>query len=326
MVIKQAMISKLQQRYHTLWLVFLSILLIPAYATADITPRTLLNNFLHSAQRASYSASFVFIRPSGMQSADEFVDIRDDGMHRRTLFFQKGDVEMVKSPTTVSYYNQANAERLDYAHDAIYHELSSLFSNLDEVSQYYSIQAVEGAEHVAERETYRISVMAKLPGRYSKIFWIDKQNFIVLRVDVLDEDGQLIERMKCTSLVVKVPELINLLVSKEKKSYRHLKLSALSGHSTVKFDWLPEKYKVVARLGLHDKGSFERRITLSDGFSSFNVIINPHNQQSNKVEANHERDAQQQYVIDVADEQLIVIGDVPFHVVKKTALGVRRIH
>lgn len=258
-----------------------------------------------------------------MQSADEFVDIRPDGVYRRTQFFQKGDIEMIKSPTGVSYYHQMGTERLDYGRHAVPSELSLLFSNLDEVSQYYSIQAVESTEYIAERETYRLSVMAKLPGRYSKIFWIDKKNLIILRVDVLDEDGQLIERMRCTSLVVKSPELTNLQVSKDKEGYRHLKLSASSAQSVVKFGWLPERYKLIARLGIDDKGSFEKQFIMSDGFSTFNVIVNPHTKQRGKVDANHQRDAQQQHVVNGVSEQVLVIGDVPFHVVKKVAASVR---
>ena len=266
-----------------------------------------------------YYASYVNIRPSGMGFSDIYSGFINKVGYKRTVMSGDSDIEIVSSPITNSYYDAKTEQKVSYPKAFLKTELELLSSSLEKTRRYYSIHVVENAERVAERETYRLSVMAKLPGRYSRVYWIDKNNFITLRIDVLDTDGQLIERIKCTSLLFKEQQKHKMVVSKEKKHFKELDVEPYAFGELIKFGWLPDEYEIVSSIEVLNDGEIETQFMLSDGFSKVTVVVNPHHAVSSTVEANHERDAWQKFVINSDGQQIVVSGDVPLAIVKKIA-------
>ncbi|PCI20499.1 MAG: hypothetical protein COB62_04550 [Piscirickettsiaceae bacterium] len=303
-------------------LMFFSALFLPSVAISATSPDEFLDDFLHSDKRGSYSASFVFIKPSGLQSTDVFVDMRDDGTYKRIIWFNGAKKEMTSTPLKTMHYFPAKQEKVSYLAGQLPSRLTLLFNNYQQASHYYSIKLDENAEYVAGRETYRLSVMAKLPNRYSRVYWIDKAKFIILRVDVLDENGQLIERMKCTSLVLKKPDSGELLVSSEGIGYKAIELipDVTEGpNNVITFNWLPEHYKIVQSLRVDKINSLEKHIMLSDGFSIVRVVVSPHGHHTNKIAANHQRDVWQKFVFTLENKQILLTGELPLHSIKEIA-------
>ncbi len=303
---------------------FFLVMFVSSAAPAETSPKKLINNIFQPSTPNDYYASYVNIRPSGMQFSDVYSGVVNKRRYKRTVLSGDVDVEVVNSPMAVSYYDAKTEQKISYPKEFLNSQLELLSSSLEKARNYYSIQVVENAERVAERETYRLSVMAKLPGRYSRVYWIDKSNFIILRVDVLDTDGQLIERIKCTSLVFKEQEKHKLIVSKDKEQFYELDVQLKPLSERIKLGWLPDEYEIVNSIDVLNGDAIETQFMLSDGFSKITVMINPHHAVSSTIEANHERDAWQKYVINSDGQQVVVSGDVPLAIVKKIATNISR--
>ena len=309
---------------NALFYIIFCVVFSPSAALAEISPKQLLVNLFEPSRSVGYYASYVNIRPSGMQYSDVYSGLINEEVYKRTILSGDANVEIVSTPAMVTYFDANAKEEISYPKRFIQSELRLLSSNLEKAHHYYSINVVENAERVAERETYRLSVMAKLPGRYSRVYWIDKSNFITLRVDVLDVDGQLIERIKCTSLLLKEPEEHTLAKSKDNEIFRQLRVINHSNHESIKFGWLPDEFEMVSSIKLLNNDAIETQYMLSDGFSKVTVVVNPRRAQNNDIEANHERDAKQKFVTNIASQQVVVKGDMPLGVVKKIATNLSR--
>jgi negative regulator of sigma E activity len=306
-------------RFRNAPFLFLVVILIPSAALADISPKQLLSKLFQSSSSMEYYASYVNIRPSGMEFSDVYNGFVNKVRYKRTVLSGDSDIEIISSLNKVSYFDANTEQKVSYPKAFLKTELELLSSSLEKTRHYYSIHVAENAERVAERETYRLSVMAKLPGRYSRVYWIDKRNFITLRIDVLDTDGQLIERIKCTSLFFKEQQKHKLVVSKDKNQFKELDVEPHSFDESIKFGWLPDEYEIVNSIEVLNDNEIEKQFMLSDGFSKMIVVINPHHAAHSEIEANHERDAWQKFVINSDGQQIMVSGDAPLAIVKKIA-------
>ncbi|TPE51842.1 transcriptional regulator [Maribrevibacterium harenarium] len=84
----------------------------------------------------------------------------------------------------------------------------SQFRQLDEqqLAQTYSAQLDTQTTWVADREVKRIELIPQDDQRYGHVFWLDQGNGFLLKHDVVDGEGKLLERTQFTTITF-TPEL-----------------------------------------------------------------------------------------------------------------------
>ena len=70
--------------------------------------------------------------------------------------------------------------------------------NLDKLANYYTIKQL-GDDRIAGRETSVLNVQPKDAYRYGYRYWLDNETRVLLKCDLLDEKGEIVEQMMYTS-------------------------------------------------------------------------------------------------------------------------------
>jgi sigma-E factor negative regulatory protein RseB len=74
----------------------------------------------------------------------------------------------------------------------------TLPENLEKLANYYSINQL-GEDRIAGRETSVLNVQPKDDYRYGYKYWLDNETRVLLKCDLLDEKGEIVEQMMYTS-------------------------------------------------------------------------------------------------------------------------------
>jgi len=302
--------------------VLLVILTFPSLVVAiEETAESLLSKVVSNFQIQSYEASALYIRPSGMESINikregelEHITFNDNGEHAR-LISVLNDKEVYQT-----------AHGLSVHHNKVYfNSLRYLNEHLAKSLESYDLFISKNYDQVAGIQTARLSVISKNNDRYSYIYWVDVRNYIILRVDTLNETGELIERMVFTSLTLNhaaertLPQAVN--VENTQASHYYHKNNSKTGQVTLQ--WLPSNFTVSSMQSVYDdKGAlFYKLILLTDGFAKIGIYLGHHWHEA-KLTRGQQLDAFHVFK-PIANKRIISVeGQLPYEILEKVGLNI----
>jgi len=291
------------------------LLSLPSVAFAlELTPEALLANVVKGFSTQSYTASAVYIRPSGMEAVDiEY----NRGVEKRTF---NADSEQQVVITKGSGKQLVQSAKKVTFHSGITHinPLVHLHQNLKEGLTVYNLFVSEQYDRVAGRLATRLSVIPKTADRYSSIFWVDKETHIILRTDTLNESGELIERMMFTAFSLK--DDLALLTEKNTATDVYVyKEGSRKWLSLIKT--MPAHFQVLSTQSSFDKQGdlYYERALLTDGFSMINVYLGANNNQA-KITRGQQLDAFHVYKVTNDGQKISIEGKVPYKMLKDLAV------
>ena len=188
-----------------------------AYAV-DSDPAALnLLKAMHSAGRQlNYQGTFVYVNNGKMESMRIYHRVDEKGDHDRMVHLNGSTREVIRDGDKVtcilSDKKSVHVSKLD---NGAQHILSALPSNFSEFTQYYTF-ALAGQDRVAGRATKVVHVNPRDKFRYGYRFWLDAENGLLLKSQVLTVDGVPIEQLMFTSIEV-VREIAPELLKSELK-------------------------------------------------------------------------------------------------------------
>ena len=306
----------------------LLIICMPAEAAQnDPAALNLLKTMHNAGRQLNYQGTFVYVHSGKMESMRIYHRVDEKGDHDRIVHLNGSTREVIRDGNKVtcilSDKKSVHVSKLD---SAAPHLLSALPSNFTEFPQYYTF-ALAGQDRVAGRTTKVVHVDPRDKFRYGYRFWLDAETGLLLKSQVLAENGVPIEQLMFTSIEI-VREISPELLKSELKGERftvtedHGEDAAKSG---VALNWR------VAHppLGFQSTGHNVRhviaggvpthQIVLSDGLASLSVYIE-------KLDTSKKRFVGSSYIgavnihgIVVHDHQVTVIGEVPAATVKMVA-------
>ena len=292
-------------------------------------PRQQLQAMIQATRNLNYHGTAVYLRDSRIETMRVFHAVID-GVERERIRSLNGSMrEIIREGDKVTcYFPDTHRIVVEYKPSRQGSYLIDLPENIEEHHSYYDFEMQE-REIVAQRLAQVIGIIPRDEYRYARRVWIDLESNLPLRVEVLGHDGQIVEQVVFTALIVEDAISNQRLQAETEIDESSWQTHHLKSMMVKRLNWfmpvMPEGFRQI----LHTRRKMQRskrpieQILLSDGFSSVSVYID-----SNKE--NTGNDIQQRVVgaihsdsLPVDDFQVTVLGDVPARTVEMIGQKIR---
>ncbi|MGL4735008.1 MAG: MucB/RseB C-terminal domain-containing protein [Enterovibrio sp.] len=291
-------------------------------AEADDHAVNLLAQMERASEQFDYDISYILVQKKSIEPL-RYRHAKINGKNVSHLQHLSGPVrEIILRGEQVSYFDP-NIEPVTILSKQMVAPIPILLSNFKELSSYYHILS-QGRGREAGRACDVVRIVPKDGERYAYLLWLDADNHLLVRADLLDRDGELIEQVRALSI-----ELSDK-VKTELKSLLDVNLPPVL-HSTeqraVNLNWqvtsLPEGFKLVSsnryRL-LATQRQVESQI-FSDGLFNFAVYLAKADEFSLRDQM--VRSGKRSLFTRVIDDlEVTVVGDIPVKMAKQLAKSV----
>lgn len=295
-------------------------------ADSDPAALKLLKSMHDAGRQLNYQGTFVYVNNGKMESMRIYHRADAKGDHDRMVHLNGSTREVIRDGDKVtcilSDKKSVHVSKLD---DGAQHILSTLPSNFSEFTQYYTF-TLAGQDRVAGRATKVVHVDPRDKFRYGYRFWLDAENGLLLKSQVLADGGVPIEQLMFTSIEV-VREIAPDLLKSELKGEHYTLTEDKSEDDAAgaAFNWR------VAHppLGFQSTGHNTRHvvvggvpthhIVLSDGLASVSVYIEKLDAAKKRFVGSSYMGAVNIHGIVVDEHQVTVVGEVPAATVKMVA-------
>ena len=198
--------------------------------------------------------------------------------------------------------------------------------NIDRLSQYYQIKQLEN-DRVADLDTIVIAVQPTDDFRYGYRYWIDDSTGVLLKCDLLNQSGTVIEQMMFTSLDY-MDELPKAAFTQPyDDSYTLLQLDR-QRNSVENSEWqvasLPQGFMLMQSMRREHADKDSLHMVYSDGLASVSVFIEQDDNDYHHLEGASSMGALNAYGTRVDDHYVTVMGEVPASTVLQIANNTRR--
>ncbi len=286
--------------------------------TETLSPKQLLQDMKKATEQLNYEFSFVQTTPSDMDSL-RYRHFKSHGkIFAQLVTLDGAQQEIVQRDNLISYF-QPNYQPFTINSEGITDNLPSLIrANFDTLEQYYDFVNI-GRNRVADHVVQTIRVLPKDDFRYQYVAFIDEDNNLLLRSDMLDRDGNLLDQFRVVNLYVGngISGLVDYL---NQVAFPPL-LMDKNANQMPDFNWapgwLPQGFKVVNRSIERDGDDKIESQLYSDGLFSFTLYV------SDKITENTQRDntwRQGAYTIyneTVDNKDVTIIGQLPISTAKR---------
>ncbi|MGJ0486169.1 MAG: MucB/RseB C-terminal domain-containing protein [Methylomicrobium sp.] len=280
---------------------------------------------IQSLRALNYEGTVVFLRDGRLETMKYFHAVKQGREQERLVALNSPLREVVRNGDLVSCrYNDTQAVVFDHRP----YERSFLVNfskGLDDLGDFYDF-ALSGEEDVAMLSAYVIDVQPKDEFRFARRIWVEKLQFLPLKVAVYNSSGALLEQVVFTEQRVKAALPFSEAISETGHQ------SDMVGRAIKDGDFgalpfivtsPPAGFKAIyfARKTMHDSHLPVDHLLMSDGLTSISVY---------KESKNPEMDlglrsvgAINYYSLNLEDYQVTAMGEAPPITVKTIVDGIR---
>lgn len=202
----------------------------------------------------------------------------------------------------------------------------TLPENLEKLEAYYKISRLED-ERIADHEAAVLDVKPNDNYRYGYRYWLDTDTGMLLKCDLLNENGAVVEQMMFTMLeyLPQAPALAFSAVDSKDYKARGYKVRQLDyGRVAVEnADWhvtkLPRGFMLTQSSERKSKGAEMQHLVYSDGLASVSVFIERGRKSHHRLDGVSSMGALNAYGARSGEYFITVMGEVPASVVMQIA-------
>lgn len=305
-----------------LW--FAAALLIGSLSYSSIAPAqddtgALLQQMSRASQALNYEIYFVNVSRQGIESLRYQHALRGKETLAQLVHLDGPRREVVQRGRDISYF-EADLDPFTLAGEHIVDSLPPLiYANFSRLTAYYDYIAT-GRIRLADRQGDVVRIVSRDGTRFSYVVCLDTETHLPLRVDLLDQNGELLEQFRVIALTVdnRVSPSMQAL---DKVSVPPLLSvpSAPSADFGWSVEWLPAGVQEVSHSQHPLPGSrtpVESRL-YSDGLFSFSVNVTPLDEKHPEQNAILGRRTIHTAIRD--NREITVIGELPLATAKRIA-------
>ncbi|MGF1613743.1 MAG: MucB/RseB C-terminal domain-containing protein [Gammaproteobacteria bacterium] len=306
----------------------------PGRAEASTEAEQWLDKMMQAARSLNYDGTFVYRSGPHLQSMRVIHRVDPDGNRRERLVSLSGVAwEVLRDgaqvtcilPDERSVVIGKNRRRSFLA--------SPVFKAPLQSSQHYEF-SVAGADRVAGRPTEIVTVTPLDPYRYGFRLWVDHETGLLLKSELIGEEGLPLEQFVYTSIEMhqEIPDQLLKpgLSGSGFKQYHHgtaSKPSAkTSASETWRVTWLPPGFILSedASDTIAKPQVSVKRLVYTDGLSSFLVLMEPLESPRQAQQGLSKMGAVNAYGRLVDGHQVTVFGEVPATTVEQVGNSIER--
>ena len=305
------------------YMIFSVVLLMPFNVQADKTPEALIKAMVESIKTSNYKGYFIFEQGDNDRSFFIAHKLIGGEEHQRLVFMDGAPLEI----SGVSESPPCHLPHMLSEDSASFPSFTAL-SN-DSIWQHYNA-AFDGEMRVAGRYTQRVILTPRDDNRYSYVFDVDQESHLLMRMLMLDLNGQPLERLQFIQLQLDTVSTADLEPNKNNvlfSEYDAATTDSTHANKALQLKWQPSGFEqTCALLKTPGGGGYDHASVFSDGVTAFSVFV----QQS---DSDYHRDLSMRsggtsavsHVFRDDNEQYLVtvVGEIPVQTAKQIAFGVR---
>lgn len=286
-----------------------------------------------AAQNLNYQGTLVYLQDGQAQSMRVVHKASQDGEVERLINLNGVAREIVRKNDVVTCYmpdhKSVTVGRQQQFKGNLLSQLSE--NNFDRLQDYYLFE-FESVERVAGQDAQRILIKPKDSSRYGYRLWVDEINTLLLKSDLLSEQGRVLEQTMFADIRIgdDIPDAL-LAPESRSENFTWFKHDAVGSEpvdsekrlieSRWAIDDLPQGFAVTTRF--HQQMPNSNRPTehwvISDGLASVSIYIEQVPDGQSAFEGASSMGATNAFGVLNEAHQITVIGEVPANTVEKLA-------
>ncbi|MGC1951334.1 MAG: MucB/RseB C-terminal domain-containing protein [Gammaproteobacteria bacterium] len=313
-------------------------LAVPGHATTPSEAEQWLDKMVQAARSLNYDGTFVYRAGPQLESMRIIHRTDPDGSQRERLISLSGAPwEVLRDGTQVTCILPSDRSVVIGKSRQRPFLSSALFKKPEQRSQYYSF-SIAGSDRVAGRPTEIVAVAPLDRYRYGFRLWVDHDTGLLLKSELIGEEGKALEQFVYTSVEVRqeIPDQLLKpgLSGSGFKRYQHgtgQKPSQYPATLPLTSDdwqvrWVPPGFVLSdqASDSVPKRHVSVRRLVYTDGLSSFLVLIEPLESAAEGQQGLSKMGAVHAYGRFLDGFQITAFGEVPPTTVEKVGMSIER--
>lgn len=245
-------------------------------------PMMLLSRMCEAMNQTSFSGTLVYLHDDTLESMKISKSYSDIGQSEK-IYSLNGEAREVIRKNDILMCIIPNARKMTVESKKQSQLPFLIPHDLDNVKSYYDV-SYQGDARVADMDSYLIQLTPKDSYRYGYRLWIDKKYNMLLKSDVLGEQGTPLEQMMFTQLNV-VDSLPEQAFAPNAKSSAYERINIVNKNAQTpnqqmlhwRLNKAPMGFAVVShnRMESGVTGYMVEHLFLSDGMASVSVFVEP---------------------------------------------------
>lgn len=300
--------------------VFLSCWLPVAGCLADQKAEAmrLLEGIGEAARELTYDGVFIYRQGNDIETVRVIHRADERGERERLISLSGVPREVVRTDIHVTCVNSSRR--------SVFVEALPLQPSLSGVSirahqdigDYYDFSVGPG-ERVAGRKTTRLVISPRDNYRYGYALWIDHESGLLLRSELMGNDGEVLEQMLYTQIrfAEDIPDhlLDSPLLTDDYTVHEPVGDGAarpgIRREPLWRVQWVPEGFKSHQVIATERNDRWSEHHLYSDGIATFSVYVEPLGQGAEPYEGSSTMGAFSAFGRVTGMHQLVVVGEVP---------------
>ena len=289
----------------------------------------LINHMSRAARQSNYDGIFIYKRGRHMETMRLIHKVDENGEVERLVSLTGPAREVIRNKKSVTcIFPDDNAVMVEKSRS------QKLFSNqlpesIEKVSELYEF-SVLGQDRVAGRDTWVVLILPKDGFRYGYQLWVDKGHYLLLKSELNDVSGEVLEQIIFTKIDVldTIPDemLKPSMTDSGYKWYTNTDLNheAETTASQWRVEWMPKGFS----LSNYEKGDTASsknaldHMVYTDGMAMVSIFIEKIKNQTDFVPGALKMGAVNTYARLSNGYQVTAVGEVPQATVQRMAISV----
>ncbi len=278
-----------------------------------------LERMSQAAHTLNYEGTFVYLHNGHVQSVRVVHGVDAKGEHERLITLSGSPREVIRDNDQVKCFLPDDRSVLVGRGEHNPQLPMVKPPQVEEIGNNYQL-VLKGLERVAGREAAHVALMPRDHYRYGRGYWIDEADGLLLRADLIDERGQIVEQMLFTTLDIldAIPRQ-SLVPENSPKDFVALKPAAGEPQppnpETAQWEAeaLPPGFslEVLRHLTMQGKSGLVEHHVYTDGLASVSVFIEPPGGGEREFLGHSRMGAVNAYARRAGESRVVVVGEVP---------------
>ncbi|OOF46335.1 sigma-E factor regulatory protein RseB [Rodentibacter trehalosifermentans] len=300
-----------------------SALLSISSSAEQVTPKQILEKMVQAVNHLNYEIAFVQTSPTNMDSFRYRHIKRDNKTYAQLVTLDGEQQEIIQRDNLVSYFQLGSRAFTLNSGSIVDAQPSVIRSNFDKLAENYNFIML-GKNRVAGRFTDTVRIVPKDDFRYQYVVFVDEENGLLLRSDMLDREGKLLDQFRVVTLYID-DRLKGLTDYLNKVSTPPLLNEAQNIAASLNWQagWLPNGFAKVRQSQDLFEDEVIDSVLFSDGLFTFTLYVTKAETQQTNQDQTWKQGEYTLYSEVVGDKEITFIGQLPIATAKRIVQEVK---
>lgn len=292
---------------------------------AEVNGLHVLMKMTHTMEVLNYQGTVAFLR-NGKLEPMKYVHAAKNGVEQERLSSLNSPMREIIRDSNRVICSYKDTQQIVVDHRPFERSfLIDIPGKLDNLGAIYQFEIV-GEEDVAMLPSYVVAIQAKDNFRYSRKIWIEKRQFLPLKIVIYDRTGESLEQVVFTEIEVKdALPFVDINFSETAPQVQHIRQQRTQTAAQAPFvaTNIPQGFREIffTRRPMHKTGQLVDHLLLSDGFASVSVYME--NKNGVMKSGLQTAGAVNSFSRTIGNMQITVMGEVPAETVNYIAEGIK---